>query len=475
MVFLQPIINLVKQGAAAFGKRRALVAAPLVVAAMIAGIAMASSRSDPAKVETREDAATPTTRVVSTSGGVDDTLAAETDTTATEPAQADGPSADVQQEEASPAPGDQPVEQAAPAPNKLTPKTIPAPPQPPTVPAGESAKLQAATIGQATPVDLSENLVGNVPPVGWADGCRCAPLTGLGIDAPFPAGGPAVAVKVSNAPTAQPQTGLNLADLMYEEPAHGVGDASRFLAIYHSRNVDTIGAVRSARTGDLPLLAPLGRPILAYAGANPRTQFDVELREKEGWLVHTHENKDGPPQFFRVGPGRTSSNLFVSRNNLVSKYGPVAKPPYPQFAFLRDGQRNAGSKPASRVDLQVAGQRSGFIYDKPSQQWVRFQSGRPHLDKNGSQIGRSSVIVMTTAYQGSHADMSSIEAVTFPMPGRPASGQVWVLTGETVTQGTWTRAADKATFRLNDLKGRPIGLQRGPIYVGLTATIPTVT
>ena len=91
----------------------------------------------------------------------------------------------------------------------------------------------------------------------------------------------------------------------------------------------------------------------------------------------------------------------------------------------------------------------------------------------GSQVGRSSVIVMSTAYQQS---FGGLEAVTYPtQPGVAASGQVWVLTGQTVTQGSWSRGADTATFQMNDLNGRPIGLQRGPIYVGLVTTAPTVT
>ena len=122
----------------------------------------------------------------------------------------------------------------------------------------------------------------------------------------------------------------------------------------------------------------------------------------------------------------------------------------------------------------MAGQRSGFVFDGASQQWVRFQSGLPHVNKtDGSQIGRSSVIVMTTGYRQS---LGSLEAITFPtQPGVAAAGQVWVLTGQTVTQGTWSRGADTTTFQMNDLNGRPIGLQRGPIYVGLVTTAPTVT
>lgn len=454
--------------ATALRSRQALVAAPLVVAVLVGSIVMASG-NDPAKVETLDEAAAPPIRITSTSKGIP--KRGEPDAA---PATEAGPVAPKQ------ATGTPAVQESSELTDGGLRNGVPPAADPfagiPTAPPGESDKLSPAIHGLATPVDLTKGLIGPVPPVGWPAGTS-APLTGLGIDSPFGVAGPAVAVKVSNAPSAQPQTGLHLADLMYETPAHGIGDASRFLAIYHSRNVDTVGPVRSARTGDLPLLAPLGRPILAYAGANKLTQMGVELREKDGWLVHTHERKDGGPQFFRVGPKVTESNLFVSRNNLASKYGPLSAPPAQQFGWLGDGQWNAGSKPASRVDLQVAGQRSGFVYDVKSKQWVRFQSGRPHVNKtDGSQIGRSSVIVMTTAYQGSYADMDSMEAVTFPQkPGVPASGQVWVLTGRTYTQGTWFRDADKATFRLQDMNGRPIGLQRGPVYVGLVSTPPTIT
>lgn len=454
------ITKLSQQVASAFTSRRMIAASPVVAVALVAGIAMASNRTDPAQVETRDDVAAPARRVVSTSQGMTDALDAKAKADAKKKAKADAKKAKAKPAQAGPGdpagPGAQP----------------PADPVP-TAPPGESDQLRAPESGQPTPVDLTEGLIGPVPPVAWPDGCRCAPLTGLGVDSPFGVGGPTLAVKVSNAPSAQPQTGLHLADLIYEEPSHQIGDASRFLAIYHSRDVDKIGAVRSARTGDLPLLAPLRRPILAYAGANDGVQYRVDIRQQQGWLVHARDTKDHGPEFFRVGPGVTASNLFVSRNNMVTKYAQWSFPPNPQFAFLADGQQNVSAKPAQRVDLQVAGQRSGFVFDKASKQWVRFQGGTPHVNKtDGSQIGRSSVIVMTTNYQQS---LGSLEAVTFPMPGVPASGQLWVLTGETVTQGTWSRGADTDTFRLNDLDGRPIGLQRGPIYVGLVSTPPTVT
>ena len=63
--------------ATAVTSRRALAASPVVAVALVAGIAMASNRTDPAKVETRDDVAVPARRLVSTSRGMGDALDAK--------------------------------------------------------------------------------------------------------------------------------------------------------------------------------------------------------------------------------------------------------------------------------------------------------------------------------------------------------------------------------------------------------------
>ena len=59
-----------------------------------------------------------------------------------------------------------------------------------------------------------------------------APLTGL----PDPGGAtrsrPAIAVKIDNAPEARPQSGLDVADVVYEEVVEG--GVTRLIAIFHS-------------------------------------------------------------------------------------------------------------------------------------------------------------------------------------------------------------------------------------------------
>ena len=66
------------------------------------------------------------------------------------------------------------------------------------------------------------------------------PLTGLPIDDAAKAARPALTIKIGNEPPARPQSGLQLADVVYEELIEG-GD-TRFLAIYQSTDADPTGA-----------------------------------------------------------------------------------------------------------------------------------------------------------------------------------------------------------------------------------------
>src|SRR3954447_25443220 len=107
---------------------------------------------------------------------------------------------------------------------------------------------------QAAREDLSA-LAGPVTdPHAW-------PLTGVPVDA-VPSR-PALAVKIENSIDARPQTGLNAADIVWEEVVEG--GITRFVAVYHSTLPEEIGPVRSVRPMDPAVAAPL-HGLLAFSG-----------------------------------------------------------------------------------------------------------------------------------------------------------------------------------------------------------------
>src|SRR5689334_17458778 len=96
-----------------------------------------------------------------------------------------------------------------------------------------------------------------------------AVLTGLPDGSGASATRPSIAVKVDNAPEARPQSGLDVADVVYEEVVEG--GVTRFIAIFQSTapgGSGLAGPVRSVRPMDPNVLAAY-KGMIAYSGGIP--------------------------------------------------------------------------------------------------------------------------------------------------------------------------------------------------------------
>lgn len=102
-----------------------------------------------------------------------------------------------------------------------------------------------------------------------------APLTGLPLTDQARLGRPALVVKIENAPASRPQSGLDAADVVYEEIVEG--GITRFLAVFHSADAEPIGPVRSLRPSDPDIIAPFGG-LFAYSGGIPNCRLSHFLR-----------------------------------------------------------------------------------------------------------------------------------------------------------------------------------------------------
>src|SRR5664280_3756903 len=94
------------------------------------------------------------------------------------------------------------------------------------------------------------------------------PLTG----APAPRGTvparPALAVKIGNYPDDLPSSGLNQADVVFEEPVEGA--ITRIVAVFQCQGASLVGDLRSARQPDAGILSQLSNPLFVHAGGiNP--------------------------------------------------------------------------------------------------------------------------------------------------------------------------------------------------------------
>jgi hypothetical protein len=103
------------------------------------------------------------------------------------------------------------------------------------------------------------------------------PLTGEPIDDPSQIPDrPAMAVKIENSEAARPQTGLNEADIVFEEI---INDGyTRFAAVFQSQGVDAVGPIRSGRHPDIDLLESLDHPLFVWSGGSSGVTTTSTLR-----------------------------------------------------------------------------------------------------------------------------------------------------------------------------------------------------
>src|SRR5919202_962193 len=105
-------------------------------------------------------------------------------------------------------------------------------------------------VARSNPEGAVASALGHVPLVGRLTGQPAAicPLTGEKPAKTSYLNRPAVGLKIENLPLAYPDSGLNKADIIFEEPVEG--GLTRFLAVFHCGDAAKAGPVRSARPID---------------------------------------------------------------------------------------------------------------------------------------------------------------------------------------------------------------------------------
>lgn len=267
------------------------------------------------------------------------------------------------------------------------------------------------------------------------------PLTAL--EVPDPASytpRPAVVVKIDNV-NAQPQAGLNEADIVYEEI---VESATRFAAVFNSTDSDPVGPIRSGRVQDIHLLGSFIDPVFAYSGANPGV--NRALRDT-GWHLIEAEG------MWRQSGRRAPHNLFGNTSDFFARATDSA-PAVPQFEY---GQESGD--PVTAISLEMAGRDIEWAWNADDELFYRSVNGRPHETTTG-QFTTNNVVVLMVEY-GRTAHDGNPEARTI------GSGTAVVYAGGRKTVGTWTRAEASDTFALVDGAGETILLRPGRTVVHL--------
>ena len=257
---------------------------------------------------------------------------------------------------------------------------------------------------------------------------------------------PALVVKVDNV-DAEPQSGLNQADVVFEEIVEG--RATRFAAVFNSMDADPVGPIRSGRTQDVNLLLSLNDPAIAYSGANAEVNNALQAAGFE--LLG-----EGTPGFFRRDDLPAPHNLYANLSELwpqlVSSGNAV-----PAFDYVGPGVDVTGT-PVTFAEMTVGDYPVRWDWDAGRDLFLRSQLGSPH-DLTDGQASADTVVVLVLDYGTSPAG-GGPEAQTL------GTGRAVVYSDGLKVEGTWTRQNPTDPFSLQ-ANGQPILIVPGRTWVEL--------
>lgn len=272
--------------------------------------------------------------------------------------------------------------------------------------------------------------------------------------------GRAVIVKIDNVAPARPQVGLLQADIVYEELVEA--GFTRLAAVFHSRQLDSVGPVRSGRSTDIGIVGSYSDPVFAFSGAN--SIFDGLIDDAP--LVN--RGAEVWSGYWRVAGRRAPHNLFTSTNRLRDSTS-EGSAPKAQFAYRSSGEALASSAvPADLIQLRYRESGSVAItyeWSEKSGGWLRSQGGTKHVDAAGKQVAPANVVVQVVDYVDTGLTDKWGEILYEGV--NVGSGDALVFTNGHVVAGTWTRPTLRSVTTFTDVDGNHIELTPGTTWVSL--------
>jgi hypothetical protein len=290
------------------------------------------------------------------------------------------------------------------------------------------------------------------------------PLTGIAFDGD-PVDRAAFLVKVSNSPEARPQTGLERADVVYEELTEG--GVTRFMAVFHSDLPEVVGPIRSARPVDTQILSGFDTPGFAYSGA--RAEVRALLADTPAAAI-----TEGAPGFFR-DDGTYASNpvaphdLFIRVADGFDAVTERGAAPLSDLGWRFDDQApdDAPSETeggAIEIAMSDAFQ-SAWTYDPETGLYRREQNDAPTLVTGDGRIGADNVVVLEVRHYVGESGYPETDVV--------GSGDAIVLRDGRRYRASWEKPTATSPLRILTEDGSEVfPLKPGRSWIHLPERLP---
>lgn len=322
------------------------------------------------------------------------------------------------------------------------------------------ATLVAALVvlGAACSDDAAEPEVAAPAPSPSPVADPVCPLSGADAPSVDIAERPAVAVKVENDPVAYPLSGLEDAELVFEELVEG--GITRFMAIYHCTDAKKVGPVRSARVVDPSIMIPITR-ILGAAGGNNVVRRALDKAN----VVILDEDTSGKAMRRIPRSGISLEHTLYANTVALRQRGAkrFSDPPRSSFEF---GPLEGKATKARSIEINFGGS-SNVSYEWRKGQWQRFDNGSPLLSEAGHQLAVDNVVIEQHTIANSKTVFDVAGNPSIELADETGKGKALLLRDGKAIKGRWVRAKKNGPVRFLTASGDPMIFAPGTIWVEL--------
>lgn len=308
------------------------------------------------------------------------------------------------------------------------------------------------------------------------------PLTGVASKSAS-ATKPVLVIKVENDPMIRPQSGLESADIIFEELVEG--GITRFATIWQSKFPKEIGPVRSVRHVDVAIAAPVADFFVFSGGARPTISY-VRGNAGKGVYILT----EGAPGMYRTNYHSAPHNLFISPLRLIKGMKKTKTPTQPMFlagtrtvaeapptptpAVTESASPSTSAKPLpdvaakliTKVNLRFSSSENpAWAWSKSLGKWVRSEGSVPAFARSGVRLSATNVVVLKVKTQD--AGYRDPAGSFVPRTILEGTGKGWLLVDHKQLPITWSKPKLKSPFTFRDAAGNPVSLKPGNTWVEL--------
>jgi len=270
-----------------------------------------------------------------------------------------------------------------------------------------------------------------------------------------------IVVKIDDTHQAQPQTGIEDADVVYIEQVEG--GATRIAAVYSSKFPEVVGPVRSARISDMEIFAQYGKFGFAYSGSQHKL---LPVITAANLFNMSAEHFGYYEPYFRDDTRYAPVNLYLHPNILLEKAH--AKDIYFEKADKSGwifGSAASGGRKVLGVDFSWPAVKYGADWDKVSKKWLIRQNGEPKMAKSGIQLGADTLVVQLVSITDSEYG-DKYGGVT-PHVETIGTGKALIFRNGKVFDAIWNRPTATETTTWKDATGADIPFATGQTWIAL--------